>query len=35
VLVYTFDNRLARKQKIARELVARALEDRDGTSATR
>ena len=30
VLVYTFDNRVARKQKIARELIARALADRDG-----
>ena len=30
VLVYTFDARSARKQRIARDLVARALRDRDG-----
>jgi predicted nucleic acid-binding protein len=30
VLVYTFDSSAPRKQKIARELVARALKDRDG-----
>jgi len=30
VLVYTFDGRAPRKQKIAQGLVARALKDRDG-----
>jgi predicted nucleic acid-binding protein len=30
VLVYTFDAKAPRKQKVARELVARALKDRDG-----
>jgi predicted nucleic acid-binding protein len=30
VLVYTFDSTALRKQKVARELVARALKDREG-----
>ena len=30
VLVYTFDVKAPRKQKVARDLVARALKDRDG-----
>lgn len=30
VLVYTFDAKAPRKQKMARDLVARALKDRDG-----
>jgi predicted nucleic acid-binding protein len=30
VLVYTFDTKAPRKQKIARDLLARALKDREG-----